>query len=237
PTTWASGSAEDLRKSLNRLEAVKESLVASYHARTGVDSDEISRMMTDETWMLGPEAVRLGFADQLDAPVEMAAQVFNWPDVYNKVPAALIVNKQEGPLMTAEAKKTAKTTPEPENTQSDVAPVSTNVPDIDNSAIDTAAADAVKNERARVKEINAATMNGFESLAAKAIDDGLSPGDFALAQIKEQKSRGPQASLDNIQNESELVSSAPLGGQPTENQGGGLLAMTAAKYSNQTHTQ
>lgn len=60
------------------------------------------------------------------------------------------------------------------------------------SASNTAAArkESVEAERTRIASIHAITLTGFEQLAAKAIADGKSPGDFALEQTKAAKDRG-----------------------------------------------
>lgn len=73
PWTLAIGDADEMLKTADRLEKVKESILTSY-ARTGIDRDEISEMMTTETWMTAEEAIEKGFADAI---VETKAKISN----------------------------------------------------------------------------------------------------------------------------------------------------------------
>ncbi len=76
PMSYASGTAEDMDKAAAFLRKAKESILDVYERRTGIDRAELSRMMADETWMNGAEAVNLKFADELTENVAGAAARF-----------------------------------------------------------------------------------------------------------------------------------------------------------------
>lgn len=63
PWSYAAGSATDLRKEADNLDAFESALRATYMARTGKTEDEIKALLDDETYMTAAEAVELGFAD------------------------------------------------------------------------------------------------------------------------------------------------------------------------------
>ena len=68
---WDAMNADDLRKAADSNDAVDRAQAAIYHAKTGMSEDELLRMMSNETYMTGKEAVDYGFADELidgDAP-------------------------------------------------------------------------------------------------------------------------------------------------------------------------
>lgn len=67
------GDASDMRKNAEILEKIESGIVAVYVAKTGRDADEINEMMMDETWMTGPEAVALGFADRTTDAISATA--------------------------------------------------------------------------------------------------------------------------------------------------------------------
>lgn len=68
PSSWNSGTAEDMRKNADVLDKVKLTIQNVYANRTGLDIDTISAMMDDETWMSADEAKEKGFCDAvLDA--------------------------------------------------------------------------------------------------------------------------------------------------------------------------
>ena len=61
---WAitAGDADELRKLAETMDQVKDSLLKVYADRTGGDTDDISAMMNEETWLSSEEAVEKGFA-------------------------------------------------------------------------------------------------------------------------------------------------------------------------------
>jgi ATP-dependent Clp protease, protease subunit len=73
PWSMAAGAADDLRKEAEALDKVKEVIVNVYAEKTGMSNDDISELMTDETWMTGEDALAFGFANETTAPVAMAA--------------------------------------------------------------------------------------------------------------------------------------------------------------------
>lgn len=86
--TVAVGSAADLRKTADLLDTVSGSIAGIYTARTKQDRKAIDKMMADETWMTGPEAVAKGFADIMVENMKVAASVRD-PSKFKNLPAAL----------------------------------------------------------------------------------------------------------------------------------------------------
>lgn len=58
-------NAAELRKMAESNDAVDRSQAAIYHAKTGIDTEELLSMMEAETYLTGREAVDMGFADEL----------------------------------------------------------------------------------------------------------------------------------------------------------------------------
>lgn len=57
--------ADDLMKLAEVTNTVKKSIVAAYMERLGKDEEEISRLMDEESWYVGQEAIDAGFCDEL----------------------------------------------------------------------------------------------------------------------------------------------------------------------------
>lgn len=82
------------------LKTIKAGLVSAYAARTGLATDRLNRMLTDETWLSAQDAVELGFADEVipgsqrqdRAPQQFAALLKKF---YHHIPAALLTNQAE----------------------------------------------------------------------------------------------------------------------------------------------
>jgi len=66
PSTMAWGDARDLRKVADMLDTARETMLATYEARTGLDRAKIISMLNSETWLTAKDAVENGFADRID---------------------------------------------------------------------------------------------------------------------------------------------------------------------------
>lgn len=65
PTTVAEGESEDLRKTAEVMDKMKDGIVAAYVQKTGKTKAKISALMDATTWMNAEEAVEAGFADSI----------------------------------------------------------------------------------------------------------------------------------------------------------------------------
>lgn len=65
PYTIAWGESEDMKKTAEQLDAVKETIINAYVQKTGMDRDELSEYMNQEKAFDANEAMALGFVDGL----------------------------------------------------------------------------------------------------------------------------------------------------------------------------
>lgn len=63
PATVAFGDHSEMKKALDMLSEVKESIINAYVLKTGQSRARLSHLMDAETWMDANKAVELGFAD------------------------------------------------------------------------------------------------------------------------------------------------------------------------------
>ena len=63
PLSIAIGDSEEMRKTMDMLSEVKESIINAYQIKTGLSRTKLSNLMDAETWMNALKAVELGFAD------------------------------------------------------------------------------------------------------------------------------------------------------------------------------
>ena len=68
PFTIAMGDSEEMRKAIQLLDEVKESIINAYEIKTGLSRDELSKLMDSETWMNALKAKELGFCDEVLYP-------------------------------------------------------------------------------------------------------------------------------------------------------------------------
>ena len=63
PATIAMGDHKDMKKAIDMLSEVKESIINAYELKTGQSRTTLSHLMDAETWMNANKAIELGFAD------------------------------------------------------------------------------------------------------------------------------------------------------------------------------
>ena len=65
PATVSIGDEWEMKKAMDMLSEVKESIINAYELKTGLPRKQLSNMMNAESWMNAQKAVELGFADSI----------------------------------------------------------------------------------------------------------------------------------------------------------------------------
>lgn len=65
PATIAIGDSSEMKKAIEMLDEVKESIMNAYEIKSGLSRSRISHLMDAESWFNAKKAVELGFADQI----------------------------------------------------------------------------------------------------------------------------------------------------------------------------
>ena len=65
PITFAYGNNQDMEKTLDMLNKVKNSIIETYLYKTNTDKETLSKLMNDETWMDAETAKEYGFLDEI----------------------------------------------------------------------------------------------------------------------------------------------------------------------------
>ena len=65
PATVSIGDEREMKKAMEMLSEVKESIINAYELKTGLPRKQLSNMMNAESWMNAQKAVELGFADSI----------------------------------------------------------------------------------------------------------------------------------------------------------------------------
>lgn len=76
-STQASGNTDDLSSALNSLDSLDRSFVDLYSEKTGLDKQEVYRMMNETTWMNAQDAVDKGFADKIMFQNDSSSAIVN----------------------------------------------------------------------------------------------------------------------------------------------------------------
>lgn len=65
PATVSIGDEWEMKKAMDMLSEVKESIINAYELKTGLPRKQLSNMMNAESWMNAKKALELGFADSI----------------------------------------------------------------------------------------------------------------------------------------------------------------------------
>jgi ATP-dependent Clp protease protease subunit len=65
PLTVAIGDSTEMKKAIQMLDEVKESIINAYELKTGQPRGKLSKLMDGETWLNANKALELGFADDM----------------------------------------------------------------------------------------------------------------------------------------------------------------------------
>lgn len=104
PSTIAWGDVAEMQKTIDTLNAVKDSIMNAYQAKTGLTRAKISHLMDDETWMDCNTALEMHFIDEIADP----SGAMGTPNVANYSDVVLQNSIKE--RMVAAAKIAPKTT-------------------------------------------------------------------------------------------------------------------------------
>lgn len=73
PYTLAMGNADEMRKTADYLDKVRETIAGQYVRKSGADVEDIYKMMDEETWFSAREAIEMGLADRMSDAAPVAA--------------------------------------------------------------------------------------------------------------------------------------------------------------------
>ena len=120
PFTAAMGDSEEMRRAIQLLDEVKESIINAYQIKTGLSRTQLSHLMDGETWMNAKKAKELGFCDEIlytgDSELSDEASGFSFG---RKAAAACLMNRviatlpKPEPVNESQPEPQTDPTPEP----------------------------------------------------------------------------------------------------------------------------
>jgi ATP-dependent Clp protease, protease subunit len=117
PWSFAMGYESDLRKQADVLAKHKTAIIETYLTKTKKSADEVSKLMDEETWFTGAEAVDAGFADKTSAEISVSKAA----SAHNEI-AAMYQHAPSNfsPLAALASGKIPKEPDMPEKTQAEI---------------------------------------------------------------------------------------------------------------------
>lgn len=226
----------DLKKLQKDFDASERAIAEIYHAKTGLEVDQLRAMMTRETWMVGHEAVTNGFANTLldedgtleaaisaDKQVLLVAGVRHDVKGFRNLPGSIPVSNSIRSAKASGKKQNAgngtkedkpMTAEELRAEHGDI------IAQIEKEAAETARTNAIAEERARlqaIEEIEASVGDSQLIREAKYGEKPMTAEQLALASMKKQAQLGAQhlanVAADNNASNANKVNAAPNAGE------------------------
>lgn len=87
--TWASGNAEDLRKTADDMDKVMQAIRNAYLSKVNIDEDKLKQLLDDESYLLADECIEMGFCSEIieydEEEKELSASSRGYYDLVMKV--------------------------------------------------------------------------------------------------------------------------------------------------------
>ncbi len=200
PWTRTAGNSDDMREVADLLDKIREPIIFAYEQKTGKTRDELIELMNVETWMTADEAVKLGFADEVESKSIAASANENFltfnginfdTSKYNRPPNAKSNN--------------TKPPQHKENIEMNEEILAKQHPDLLNSIKNSAKNEGIKEERARIKDIEDLGIIGQNEVLQKAkFEDPISAEQTAYQVLLADK-KFKKNYLNNRQEDSAML--------------------------------
>ena len=198
PITFAYGNNQEMQKTVEMLDKVKNSIIETYLSKTKTDKETLSELMDNETWMDAETAKEYGFVDEIVN--EEVGKEF----VENK----LIINNMAFDISKFKNFRKAKDTviDNKKNTKEvkmTLEELKNQFPDLYDYVLNEGKKIGKEEEKERLKAIDDIGVNNYSDLIENAkYVNPISASELAINILKKQKEEKAQK-LQNIKNESQ----------------------------------
>lgn len=222
-TTRNEGDYHSMDETSDFLQKVNRTITNAYRTKTKKTEEEVLALMNRTTWMTAGEAKEAGFIDAImfEDEIDVVASVDNIesPQLVNGMIPKKVIDQLRQQLKPQSLPIALNQNIDVQNSNSPGANIEENEeektmdlqtlknehPDLVEQIKNDAAAEAVKAERERIKEIENIATPGTEDIVNKAkFETGVSAAETAMAILKAQK----EQSATQLQNR--LEDAAPL---------------------------
>lgn len=241
PITFAYGNNQDMQKTLEMLNKVKNSIIETYLNKAKTDKETLSELMDNETWMSAEEAKEYGFVDEiLDESVEkevienkliinnMAFDISrfkNFKEKKNQDPRIIniSVNSTGSPEEIADKFRDILNSTENQKNEGGnmtLEELKNKFPELYNQIFNEGKEAGITKERERMREIDNLDVSNYSELIENAkYNEPVEASVLAVNILNKQKEERTQK-LQNIKNESQnnFTPPAPNNGTAENNE-------------------
>ena len=231
PITFAYGNNQEMQKTVEMLDKVKNSIIETYLNKTKTDKETLSELMDNETWMSAEEAKEYGFVDEiLDENVEkevienkliinnMAFDISrfkNFKEKKNREPRVIniSVNSTGSPEEIADKFRNILNSTENQKNEGGnmtLEELKNKFPELYNQVFDEGKEAGITKERERMREIDNLDVSNYSELVENAkYNEPVEASVLAVNILNKQKEERIQK-LQNIKNDSQNNFTPPV---------------------------
>lgn len=187
-STMASGNPDDLKKEAETAEKIEDVIANIYAIKTGKSKEEILEKMMAETYFTAEEAVEYGLADVLDSASKVTNSLEGGALLVNglKIDPEIAKGLPKTFVGVEACASTFNKNPKKESSM-DLEKLKAEYPDLVEAIAAEARQEGANAERARIQEIEAIALPGFENLVTAAKADGKTTAtDLSVQIVKAQ---------------------------------------------------
>ena len=219
PITFAYGNNQDMEKTLDMLNKVKNSIIETYLYKANTDKETLSKLMNDETWMDAETAKEYGFIDEiLDEEIEkefvenkliinsMAFDISKF-----KIFKAEKTNKSQNPTVTNNFENNKK-----EEEKMTLEELKNKFPEFYDQVFNEGKETGINKENERMKAIDEMKISNYPELVENAkYTEKIEANELAMKILKKQNEEKAEK-LEGLKNESQNNFIPPVANNGTE---------------------
>ena len=219
PMTFAYGNNQDMEKTLNMLNKVKDSIIETYLYKSNTDKKTLSELMNEETWMDAETAKGYGFIDEI-IDEEIEEEIIENKLIINNMAFDISkfknfkagkANKIQNPTVTNNFENNKK-----EEEKMTLEELKNKFPELYDQVFNEGKEAGISKENERMKAIDEMKISNYPDLVENAkYTEKIEANELAMKILKKQNEEKAEK-LEGLKNESQSNFIPPAANNGTE---------------------
>ena len=219
PMTFAYGNNQDMEKTLNMLNKVKDSIIETYLYKSNTDKKTLSELMNEETWMDAETAKGYGFIDEI-IDEEIEEEIIENKLIINNMAFDISkfknfkagkANKIQNPTVTNNFENNKK-----EEEKMTLEELKNKFPELYDQVFNKGKEAGISKENERMKAIDEMKISNYPDLVENAkYTEKIEANELAMKILKKQNEEKAEK-LEGLKNESQSNFIPPAANNGTE---------------------
>ena len=219
PMTFAYGNNQDMEKTLNMLNKVKDSIIETYLYKSNTDKETLSELMNEETWMDAETAKGYGFIDEI-INEEIEEEIIENKLIINNMAFDISkfknfkagkANKIQNPTVTNNFENNKK-----EEEEMTLEELKNKFPELYDQVFNEGKEAGINKENERMKAIDEMKISNYPDLVENAkYTEKIEANELAMKILKKQNEEKAEK-LEGLKNESQSNFISPAANNGTE---------------------